>query len=274
MTGQITLLTAAMASHVGAVRRRNEDIAIIDARTVRDARAACTIPLTPSTPHHLLAVADGVGGNAAGDIASKLVATELSRRLRALPKTTPPLPTHSGEIIQSIREVCTQVNHLVHRYPRQHPETTGLASTLTGILIHTSTPYMINCGDSRIYSYAHQKLQQLTRDHTLRELTGDTRIPGNIIVTCFGCDSEFYVDITPLVITPRQYLLLCSDGLTDALSDAEIAAVFVKHTPPAGADESTKASAPAPAAIAAELITAADAAGSPDNVTVIVSQWQ
>lgn len=253
MQNQVASVAVAAVSYVGQVRDRNEDVAIVDGQTVRDADRTATIALGDEA--HFFAVADGVGGAPRGDVASMRVAVQMSRALLEITEA------HSGAkaVTRFIQACATQVNDAFVRRARQGSRTVGMATTLTGVFVHLGVWWAVNCGDSRLYHCADGHTAQVTRDHTLREFSGDPRIPGNIICNCFGSDKQFFTDVEPLPCVQGSVLLLCSDGLSDLVSDTEIANTLASTAHPS-----------LPIDTANKLISLADRAGAHDNVTAVV----
>jgi len=140
-----------------------------------------------------LAVADGVGGAAAGDVASRFVLDEMASLIDDAPA---PLTTDTAG--PWFKQTANAVNDALVRRGESRDELLGMATTLTGIYFGEQATCWINAGDSRLYALRGESLTQVSRDHTLREMTGDPRIPGNIITNCFGTQNEFYLDVGTL----------------------------------------------------------------------------
>lgn len=254
MQKRIASIAVAATSYIGQVRQRNEDIAVIDGQTVRNDSKTVTITLEDEA--HFFAVADGVGGAPDGDVASMRVAVEMSRELLAIDE-----PRRAVKAIERrIRTRAAQVNDMLIRRARQRPRSAGMATTLTAVFVYHGSWWALNCGDSRLYHGSGGQTVQLTRDHTLREFSGDPRIPGNIICNCFGSSKRFFIDIEQIPCAPSSTLLLCSDGLSDIVSAAEIGKSLTSAAPPID--------------IANGLISLADRYGAHDNVTALVIACQ
>ncbi len=192
--------TYACVSNVGRVREQNEDGVLVPGRFVRDGADAGSVPDTGGV--QLFAVADGVGGAAAGEVASKRVLCELSERLC------------DAIDAESITRACHEVNRLLLEQAASRREFEGMSTTCTGIVIGDSGAKWFNAGDSRLYRARHDRFEQLSTDHSLREEMQDPTIPGNIITNCFG-STEFRVDVGDLTMHRHDLFLLCSDGLSD-----------------------------------------------------------
>ena len=215
------------------MRSRNEDIAFVGDSYVRNDAVERTLPDT--TPI-AIGVADGVGGAAAGDIASRLVAEQIADCCASLQPGLSPEELH-----RTLTAHCFEANNELIRRGMLHPNEHGMATTATAVLLYAGARWLVHAGDSRCYHYDRTGLRQISRDHSLRAMTGNPQIPGNIIANCFGGDEQFFVDVAPIRKQSAQQkqddheqlhtvpasendglLLLCSDGLSDMLSDDEI----------------------------------------------------
>lgn len=229
------------ASHVGAVRALNED--------------ACLAGT------HLAVVADGMGGHARGDIASGLV-IDVFRPLASRADLTPAL----------LRTAIGQANAVLLADADVHPERDGMGTTVTGIALvdHFGSPHWLvfNVGDSRVYRLGDTGLRLLTHDHSeVQELVDAGRLTDaqarvhplrNIVTRSLGTDPAPDPDFWIFPPATGDTFLLCSDGLTNELSDDEILRLW-----------RDRSSAEASAA-ASVLVTAAVDAGGRDNVTAVV----
>ena len=231
---------AGAATHVGHVRDGNEDALYRGRR--------------------LWAVADGMGGHAAGEVASALAVDEVRR-----------LDESGAELDEaSLLGAVAAANAAVLRYARRHPRAWGLATTLVGAGVVTEGDAERLCvftvGDSRAYRLAHGHLAQVTTDHSeveeLRSLGVITAAEArehpmrNIVTRCVGMREAPLVDTWLVSLRPGERLLLCTDGLTGEVTDAALALVLMTE--------------PDPQAAADRLVQAALDAGGQDNVTVIV----
>jgi len=266
MTEAIRTVWAAAASDRGLVRRRNEDGAWLDGIFVRDDEAS-TILARPG-PHAgaLLAVADGVGGAAAGDVASRFVLEQIAGLLGATVSEA-----ESEDVSGWLDDTAHAVNRRLVTRALNSDELSGMATTLTGIYLTSTSAWWFNAGDSRLYVLQEGGLVQVSRDHTLRELTGDPRIPGNIIANCFGAQGEFYLDVGELPImnsasevAPDGGLcLLCTDGLTDYADHERLEAIL--------RDPEVVRSPEALQEAAGRLVAAARDGGGGDNITCLLA---
>ncbi len=205
------------------------------------------------------AVADGMGGHAAGDVASRLVVTSL-RELDGRDELSP----------GAVNAAVLRANAAVVEHGADNPETRGLGTTVTG-LVEVSiagVPHwaVFNVGDSRVYRYAGGALLQATVDHSeVEELVAEgllapsearTHPARHIITRSVGMRPAPSVDLWVLPQTAGDRFLVCSDGLTSELDDEGIAQVLAEHGDPRAA--------------ASALVDAVLGTEARDNVTVVV----
>ena len=238
-------------THVGAVRANNEDtIAVGDWITSRSMPAPVTTTHDIAGPLICL-VADGMGGHAAGDVASRAVAERLSRR--------------AGEVRDegAIAAVLHEANHELFGLMSESPVWYGMGTTVAGVVVRPSRAIVFNVGDSRVYRIEPGALVQLSTDDTPGPKLPDGRTAAytsSIITQVLGGYGserpgeriEPHVLSEPLKDGARY--LICSDGLTDLLDQAAIEQLL---------DEDDRASAQA-------LFAAAMAQGGDDNVSLIL----
>jgi PPM family protein phosphatase len=230
-------------SHDGLVREHNEDSLAVGAWTVCAATTLSpqTIYLPIGDPI-VVAVADGLGGHPAGEEASSLVVRSLARAAQGM----------TGEA--AVRDALDACNDDVYAEAARHPERTGMGTTVAGLVITEQAVLAFNVGDSRVYRVEDTGLVQLSTDDNEPPAPGERR--SSIVTQALGGNVgaaaiEPHVSTTPLPRSARY--LICSDGLTDAVDDAAIAAILRSHD---GGE----------AAFA--LWRATIQAGAPDNVTV------
>ena len=206
---------------------------------------------------YLLCVADGVGGAAAGEIASATTAYVVSARALAHPGLAP------GRLLTAaVREAHEQLVAGV----AAEPERAGMATTLTAILTNGEHTSLAQVGDSRAYLLRGGRLTQISRDQTMvQELIDAGRLTPeqaltapfrHVVTQAVDADAEAEPVITDLDLRPGDRLLVCSDGATDVLSPGALELLL-------GADSLTMA--------AEALVCAALDGGSRDNVTVVVA---
>lgn len=248
---------AAAASDVGLVRSRNEDGVWLGDNFLRTGHGSVSLDAAAVRRGVFLAVADGVGGAAAGDVASRFVLEEMASFIDDAPH--PLMPESAGPWMQ---QAAAAVNDQLAARGESRDELRGMATTLTGIYFQGPLACWINAGDSRLYALRGGSLTQISRDHTLREMTGDPQIPGNIITNCFGTQNEFYLDVGELLPADDLTYLLCSDGLSDYTEHATLDSIVKECAMPQSLADLDAA--------AARLVTAAKAGGGGDNITCMV----
>lgn len=202
----------------------------------------------------LFAVADGMGGHEAGEVASELTIKTLEQLAPAHPDA------------QALERAVEAANLNVLQAPSQGIGREGMGTTLTAAMIEGERLLIAQVGDSRAYLLHQGELQQLTRDHSLMmdlieagQITPEeARVHPNrsVITRAIGSDPHMKPDIYELNISAGDRLLLCSDGLSTMLEDDEIQTIM-RHTP-------------SPQQCASDLVDVALQAGGYDNVTVVV----
>lgn len=241
-------LSISAASYVGCVRHNNEDMILVGDKFIRN-NSYWTMVDTTDSDRYLIALADGMGGHSSGEVASNDVLHNLQYYFSDLPATL-----CVEDFNEAIFEWLESMNNIIDSKGRVEPRYAGMGTTLVALAYYNDHFYWMNCGDSRFYRLHGTALQQLSTDHSLSNLTGSGQ-HSNVITNCIGggCKTSFIdmVQCTP-EITPGDVLLLCSDGLTDMLTDIELLSLLEN-----GAD-------------ASKLCKAAELAGGFDNVSATV----
>jgi protein phosphatase len=227
------------ATSVGQVRDHNEDSLI--------ARGM------------VFAVADGMGGHAAGEVASRIAVEALTRLVEHPPTRT-----------EDVAEVLREANRAILESQEQHLDQRGMGTTVTGLTVVEAGGrehwVVFNVGDSRVYRLADNRMSLVTRDHSeVRELMDAGLIDAeeaarhpmrNVITRSLGSDPAPSPDVWVLPPTPGERFVVCSDGLSNELDDREIMLVARKYDDPQIAAD--------------QLVAAAVRAGGRDNVSVVV----
>lgn len=210
------ILTA--ASRIGCVRTNNEDMVLAYDRLIRG-DAYHTEFATENVDRFVIALADGMGGHNAGEVASEQTLTNLKFFISDLPRGLA-----SGEFHEMILEWLKHINKLINSRGRVDPSLLEMGTTLVGILYYGDRFYWMNCGDSRIYRLRDGQLKQLSVDHSLNNKAGVSK-HSNIITNCIGagCKNSYLdmFDFTEDVHIGDTYLI-CSDGLNDMVPDQQI----------------------------------------------------
>jgi PPM family protein phosphatase len=273
-TTALALQTHAFAdSHPGLVRPHNEDhflIANITSaiRVVQGSLCTDQVYFGPN-PSSLFVVADGMGGHAAGERASAIAVAAMERFiLRALNRIG---ATRELNPVELLRAGFQSADEAVFDAARERPSLTGMGTTMTAALVVGSEVHLAHAGDSRAYLLRAGKLSQLTRDHTVvNELKGAGFINAreaaghplrHMITNAIGGGHlGVQPDVTRLEVRAGDSMLLCTDGLTDMVSDPKLREIL------SGARTAEMASA--------QLVQAALEAGGRDNVTALVIAFQ
>lgn len=225
------------ASHPGSVRDHNEDSYAFGER--------------------LAVIADGVGGHAAGEVASALVVKAFDE-LRA---ATGPV----REPQRRLREAVTAANEAIAADSAANPEHEGMGSTVTALLFGDETVNLVHAGDSRAYRFRGGELRRMTRDDSYVQMLVDDGViaedevathPYRSVVTKALLGEPVDPSVSRSLIEPGDRYLICSDGLSDVVSEDDIADVLRDV---ADGDDACEA-----------LIRRTLAAGAPDNVTVVI----
>ena len=210
------VLTA--ASRVGCVRSNNEDMVLAYDKYVRS-DVYCTELMTENTDRFIIAIADGMGGHNAGEVASELTLSNLKYFVDDLPRGL-----SSGEFYEMILEWHQSINNTINSRGYADPSLMEMGTTLVGIVFYGGKYYWMNCGDSRLYRLRNHRLVQLTTDHSLSNAMGQKK-HSNIITNCIGAGCKnSYIDLFEFTadFLPDDTYLLCSDGLNDMVPDSEI----------------------------------------------------
>jgi serine/threonine protein phosphatase PrpC len=239
MSGTRMRIEAGAATAVGHVREHNED-----AYLVRD---------------RVFAVADGMGGHAAGEVASAFAIEAVER-----------LADHDPVTSDLVVAAVADANDRIIEAARADRGRRGMGTTLTGVAVTGSQDgqrwLVFNLGDSRVYRFADGRLGQVTVDHSeVQELVDAGYITSaeasihparNVITRSLGLELDPEPDLWELEPVGEETFVVCSDGLTGELRDADIARIL--------------ADSPEPQAAADRLCAAAEESGGRDNITVVV----
>jgi protein phosphatase len=220
---------------------------------------------------HLFVVADGVGGAAGGEQASALAVTTIEGfMVDALHWCYQLRGPGEDRLLTEFQRALQQADARILREGRRHPELHGMATTLTLAYAVESELYVAHVGDSRCYLLRGGILYRLTRDHTLAaemarrglvDAAEASRHPFRHVVTNVvgGTDPGVQAELHKLPLMAGDRLLVCSDGLTEMVAEADILALLQAHDDPATACE--------------RLIARANEAGGKDNITAVVARF-
>jgi protein phosphatase len=215
----------------------------------------------------LYLVADGMGGAAAGELASEMAAVQIHRHMVER-WTEAPLATAEGFTV-FLREAVERANSELHSYAASHPDVRGMGTTATVAGVWGDRLYLAQIGDSRGYLVREGTARQLTRDQSLTqrlvevgELTEEEAEASerrNIILQALGPEERVKVDLSSQALQRGDVLLICSDGLTSVARRDDIAQVVA-------AEHDVQR-------ICEELVAMANERGGPDNITVVAVRF-
>lgn len=231
---------SAALSDRGRVRPQNEDSHLADRE------------------HDLFAVADGMGGHAAGEVASRLAVEALHRRVAE----------GSPEVSRAdlLRTALEEANRAILERAAREPELAGMGTTLTVLLGGGHAATIAHIGDSRLYRLRGGRLECLTTDHTVVQRymeagqisSAEARLHPmrHVLTRALGIDGELEVDIQETEVREKDLFLLCSDGLTGMVDDGDLQAMLCQ---PLELEDAAR-----------QLVGAANLRGGEDNITVVL----
>jgi len=235
-------ITSAGRSDVGIIRSGNEDNFIM-------------LP-----ERGLWVVADGMGGHAAGEVASEMAVRFVARELGSL------LDINDETAAERMRAAIRAANGAIFQRTLTEHDKRGMGTTVTALVLHDGRFLIGQVGDSRAYLYRERKLIQLTKDHSYVQEQVDagyltpeqarSHPYSNVITRCVGANNEVLPDIYVGALKPDDLFLLASDGLTGMLEDPELGELLGANRPPQETVEM--------------LITEANRRGGLDNITAII----
>ncbi len=219
----------------------------------------------------LVILADGMGGYNAGEIASGIAITTV---LDVVRRQHPGLKhgeidRESGYSVESLllKSAVEEAHRTIYQVSQSQPQCAGMGTTIVACLLHDDRMSIAYVGDSRLYRYRRGGIEQITRDHSLiEELVARGHysredaaklVRKNIVTRALGVEPEVLVDVIEDTVDAGDVVLLCSDGLTDMISDETIGAVLSEN----GNDLTLAAQ---------KLIDLANEAGGKDNVSVVL----
>jgi protein phosphatase len=253
---------------LGLTREHNEDTFLVADLSSGNAN------LGPDVRSHevgrrgsLFMVADGMGGAAAGEVASAMAADIIYRHLSTAWAEDPEVS--AARFAYRMKEAVELANQQIYAYAREHPDVRGMGTTVTAAGIFGDELYLTQIGDSRGYLIRNGEAFQLTRDQSLTqrlvdagELTEEEAEQSerrNIILQALGPDPRVKVDLSRQRLRRGDILILCSDGLSGVVKREEFSHIVAE-------------SADLPS-LCSTLIDLANERGGPDNVTVVAARF-
>ena len=219
----------------------------------------------------LFVLSDGMGGEAAGEMASKIAVEEISRYMREVARNgnLPPLEEPNPQFSENTNHLGAALrcsNRVIWEAAQQQASQRGMGATVDAALLQTPVLSIGHVGDSRIYLWRGGQLQQLTDDHSLvmeqvrrglmsKEEAEQSDVQ-NILIRAMGTEQNVTVDLDEVFVMPGDQLLLCSDGLTRMVPELGIAQVLGEAKTPKQACN--------------RLVEIANDNGGEDNITAVV----
>ena len=199
---RLALVEVAHLSDTGRVRHHNEDRSVASSR--------------------ILAVADGMGGANAGEVAAQVAVDSVN----ALSAVDP----------ESVRRAIERANRAIRRMASEDPDMSGMGTTMTAAVVREGQLDVVHVGDSRAYLWREGRLSQVTEDHsvvgelvrrgTITAEEAESHPHRNVITRALGADTEVQADTVSTGLREDDVVLLCSDGLSSYVSEADIAAAL------------------------------------------------
>jgi protein phosphatase len=238
----------AVKSHTGLVREKNED--------------SYSIVTDKSGTPVVLVIADGMGGHNSGEIASKMAVDHISSHILDMPSN----PSLEDSILEFISGLMEEANARIYSLSSQKGANYGMGTTLITAAAFENKLFIGHAGDSRVYLIRNGRIERITTDHSLVEelvKTGslsrseaNNHPKKNIITRAVGCTESIQIDTYKCDIYDNDIFILCTDGLTNMLSEEEIMEVAESAASLETACE--------------ELVDRANKNGGEDNITVIM----
>jgi serine/threonine protein phosphatase PrpC len=255
-------------SDVGRIREHNEDTFLVaDLTEMKTALRPDVNTHNPGERGSLFMVADGMGGAAAGEIASAMAAEVVIRELETRWRQS--ADTDPETFARALKAAAEAANAKIHRYSTDHPENRGMGTTATIAGFLGDTLYLAQVGDSRAYLVRNGVARQLTKDQSLMqklveagELTEEEAEQSerrNIILQALGPEPAVKVDLTHQKVGRGDVLVLCSDGLSGQIRAEDIARIVSETRDLAIACK--------------RMIDLANENGGPDNITVVAVRF-
>jgi serine/threonine protein phosphatase PrpC len=275
ISSQVRIDVAAL-SDTGKVREQNEDHYFV-ARAGRHVTTMTTnvpledVPAQFGETGYLMIVADGMGGHAAGEVASRMaIATFINLTLHVPDWILRFDDEHAAKLMERAAVRFRQVHETLQDKARLDPRLQGMGTTMTAAYSVGYDLFVAQVGDSRAYLFRDGTLQRLTRDQTHAQMLADQGVISqhevashrlrNILTSALGSSQrDLRAEIRHWKLVDGDRLLVCSDGLTDMIDDAGIADVLGRET---RSDEACRL-----------LVERALANGGRDNVTVVVARY-
>lgn len=274
-----TRVTFGSATHIGMVRRANEDQYMLARlsklfEVLQASLANEELKELTGQTAYLVVVSDGIGGVVAGEQASTMVLQQVQRYMVEAAKwffRWYEDPELTQEAIQDLQKGLERIDQAIIEAAQNDVSLSGMAATLTVARILGPDVVITHVGDSRAYLFRNNQLQQITKDHTVTQMLVDSGAISaeeakhhhmrNIVVNVLGGkEAGVKGEIHQLILNNDDRLLLCTDGLTNPVDLPEIEEILRRNSDPQQACDA--------------LIQAALNHGGPDNITAVIAQYQ
>jgi len=208
----------------------------------------------------LMIVSDGMGGAAAGEVASEMAVTIIREAIVEMPS--------SMEISERLKTAAETANERIWNHAQSNMELSGMGATLTAVLVQGTTAYIAQVGDSRAYLVRGERIKQLTKDQSLAQMLVDSgaikpeqidSVPQNVIMQALGTQPVVKVAMTAVGLFRSDCLVICSDGLSNKVTSDELREA-------AGETEDLTEAC-------RKLIATANDRGGEDNITVVIARF-
>ena len=251
-------LRVGAATDVGQVRKLNEDAYTIIPR------------------QGVFVVCDGMGGAAAGEVASQMTIETIQKVLISNDNNAAPV-SPAGYLARTERlaEAVRESNRAIYELAQEDRKKAGMGTTFVGVWVEDNIASVAHVGDSRAYLWHRDQIEPITEDHSLveaqvkagvirRDQVEESKVR-SVLLRALGQEPQVQVDVSEMPLQPGDYLLLCSDGLTRVVPDSGLSRAITALREPQR--------------ICDYLIQTANSRGGPDNITVVVVQvlgsfWQ
>ena len=240
-----------MISDVGRMRKIDEDSIL--------ALSMSFGTNSKTTEFRLLAVADGMGGHAKGEEASRIA-------LQTIAKTVVSRLHDGVYFTKLLEDGIEEANHMIHNYANEHAEAAGMGTTAVCALLKNDKVYLANIGDSRAYVISRDDISRRTKDHSyvqmlvdegkISEAESQTHKMKNVITKAIGTDRIAKPDTLTFMLNPDEMLLLCCDGVMAHLTDDDIYRIVSSSHDPSSACQ--------------KIVDVANERGGSDNISLII----
>ncbi|MBL8149881.1 MAG: serine/threonine-protein phosphatase [Blastocatellia bacterium] len=261
--GENIKATISAISDPGMVRSNNEDsFLLIDLKRGKSIADHSTIEKKGEESVYLLIVSDGVGGSQLGELASELTVLSIKDAMMLIEQEVP--------VFDKLTAAVEHANHLLFTENTNNPRLAGMKATVTAVVVEYTKVYVASVGDSRAYLIRNNEISQLTTDQTLGNILVEQGIlkpedvskhpRKNVILQAIGNAEVIQVAVNSFDLLQGDMLLLCSDGLTNKLTDDELYNILHNSS---SIEEASKT-----------MVQTAKERGGEDNITVVIAKFE